>query len=148
MCLQMTRAETAASFQYGALFYIVLISAFFNGQVNALVWGMIPDTVEYAELKVGIRSEGLVFALLSFMMKAGLAIAGALSGAIFTYIKYVPNQTQTESVLFGMLVLFILVPVLMKVLTTISMFFYNLSENQFAEIVAQLKAQKEKETIF
>ena len=148
MCLQMTRAETAASFQYGALFYIVLLSAFFTGQVNALVWGMIPDTVEYAELKVGIRSEGLVFALLSFMMKAGLAIAGALSGAVFTYIKYVPNQTQTESTLFGMLVLFILIPLFTRVLTAICMFFYNLSENQFAEIVAQLKAQKEKETIF
>jgi GPH family glycoside/pentoside/hexuronide:cation symporter len=145
MCAKMTCAETAASFQYGALFYIVLISSFFSGQGVALVWGMIPDTVEYAELKVGIRSEGLVFALLSFMMKAGLAIAGALSGAVFTYIKYEPNQVQTESTLFGMLILFILIPVFMKVLTAICMFFYNLSENQFAEIVAELKKRKEQD---
>ncbi|MBU2511264.1 glycoside-pentoside-hexuronide (GPH):cation symporter [bacterium] len=121
---------------------VVLFGAFWNGPVVALVWGMIPDTVEYAELKVGIRSEGLIFALLSFMMKAGLALGGAITGAVLMMIDYVPNQVQNEKTLFGLLILCSLLPFVIRLMTNMVMKYYTLSEGEFQRIVVKLEEQR------
>jgi GPH family glycoside/pentoside/hexuronide:cation symporter len=124
---------------------IVLFGAFWNGPVVALVWGIIPDTVEYAEFKVGIRSEGLIYAMLSFMMKAGLALGGALAGAVLWFIDYVPNQEQSPSTLLGLLILVSVVPFAIRLLTNFAMSFYNLDEAEFKRIVSELEKQNQSE---
>lgn len=123
------------------------LSTFFNGPVVALVWGMIPDTVEYAELKVGIRSEGLIFALLSFVMKSGLAVGGAIAAGGLSIINYIPGKEQTPETLHSMLVLIFLVPLIFRFLTWVGMHFYNLTEERFREIVEELKLIEESESM-
>lgn len=116
----------------------VFLTAFCNGPVVALVWGMLPDTVEYAELKVGIRSEGLIFALLSFTMKAGLALGGAITAFGLDFIGYIPGVAQSPEALGKLLILCTLVPLVFRIPVWGAMHFYNLSEKQFAQILTEL----------
>lgn len=48
----------------------ILVVAFFNGPITALVWSILPDTVEHGEWKVGIQSEDVLYSVFSFMMKS------------------------------------------------------------------------------
>jgi sugar (glycoside-pentoside-hexuronide) transporter len=125
-----------------------MIGSFWSGPVVALIWGMIPDTVEYAELKVGIRSEGMIFAFLSFMMKAGLALGGVITAGTLAIINYVPNQEQPDTTLFGILCMFTLVPSVIRILANISMKYYSLSEEQFKEIVQILEQHRASQKSF
>lgn len=142
LCNTPDSALVAQSFNFGPLFFIFLSHAFWNGPVIALIWGIVPDTVEFAEWKIGIRAEGLVFATLGFMQKTALGLAGAVAGAVLSIIDYVPNQPQSSDTLFGILVIFCLVPIACRVLTSIAMCFYNLTEEDFATIVNKLETAK------
>ncbi len=98
----------SVSIKFGLLFFIAVAGAFTAGPVVATVYGMFPDTVAYAEWKTGIRSEGLIFAVMNFMTKSGIALGGTLAAAGLSFVKYVPNQEQTKAhdsvfLLFGCL---------------------------------------------
>src|ERR1044072_3831604 len=46
------------------------------GAINALIFALQADTVEYGEWKSGVRAEGASYAILSFTRKAGQGIGG------------------------------------------------------------------------
>lgn len=138
LCFRWEIGQVAQSFRFGLLFFMNMFIAFWTGPVIALIWGIVPDTVEFAEWKVGIRAEGLIFAFLGFMQKTSLGISGVVSGFILSFIGYMPNREQTDRALLGFLVLFILVPLVFRVIAMIAMAFYNLTEKDFAEIVQSL----------
>ncbi len=130
--------EAAKSVRFGLLFFIAVTGSFLSGPVIASVFGMFPDTVAYAEWKTGIRSEGLIFAVMNFMLKSGVALGGSLAAAGLSFIDYVPNEAQTESTLFGILVIWMILPFTAKSLAGISMLFYDLDEKKYAQIVQEL----------
>ena len=118
---------------------LILIVAFFNGPITALVWSMLPDTVEHGEWKVGVRSEGILYSVFSFMMKSGLALGGALTGFLLAAIKYVPDQAQSGGTLFGFLLMLFVCPAIMQILSFVAIVPYDLDEEKHRKIVEELK---------
>ncbi len=140
--INMSRAEATDSTYFGALFFFSLLGAMFSGPVIASIYGMFPDTVVYAEWKTGIRSEGLIFAVMNFMTKSGVALGGTLAAAGLSFIEYIPNREQTESTLLGLLAIWLLLPAIVKVIAGVAMMFYNLDDRTYEDILLELKQRK------
>ncbi|MGN1193338.1 MAG: MFS transporter [Dorea sp.] len=58
------------------------------GPIYSNVFAMTPDIVDYGEWKTGIRSEGLVTCCVSFGMKVGIGVGGALATWVLTFGGY------------------------------------------------------------
>ena len=109
--------------------------------VAVLCWAMIPDTIEYAQLRTGIRADGVVFATASFFQKLAKAIGGAGVAALLAWFGYVANQPQTVEAKEGILLMMSVCPLVVNVLLFLVSFFYRLDSRAHAEIVAALKAK-------
>lgn len=136
---------TTEPYQAGFIWFfsiLVLIAGFFNGPLVALIWSLMPDTVEYGEWKTGIRSEGVLYSVFSFIMKAGAAVGGALTGFLLAFFKYVPNQEQTDETKFGILLMLFICPIVLQMLAFLVMMIYDLDEDRHREIVSELEQRK------
>jgi len=66
----------------------VAIHGFALGPIYSNVFAMTPDIVDYGEWKTNIRSEGLVTCCVSFGMKVGLGLGGAVGTWVLAYGGY------------------------------------------------------------
>lgn len=104
---------------------------------------MIADTIEYAEVKTGQRSEGLIFSSQTFMVKLASAFTAWLTGTILGASGFVANIVQTDVALRGIHQIISLLPAIACALAIIPMFFYSLTEKQHAQLLQTLGKQKE-----
>ena len=61
-------------------------------------WGTLPDTVEYGQLRTGVRRESLLFGLFMFVQKLGFGLSAALFGWCLALIGYAPNTAMDPTV--------------------------------------------------
>ena len=107
--------------------------------VAVLGWAMIPDTVEYAQWKTGVRADGVIFAAASFFQKLGKALGGWAVAALLAWFGYVANQPQSAESLHGILVLMSLCPLLVNVVLLAASFLYRLDGPTHERIVKALR---------
>ena len=122
---------------------ILIVSAVFTvGQIlnSVTQWGMLPDTVEYGHWKTGQRSEGMPFAIFSFMQKAGMALAGAAATGIMALTGYVANTELTPLARQGILWLFNFVPAIYSGLCFVALIFYKIDKPLYDRIIAELSS--------
>ena len=68
------------------------------GPIYSDVFAMTPDIVDYGEWKTGVRSEGLVTCCVSFGMKVGLGLGGAVGTWVLALGGYIGTaEVQTAS---------------------------------------------------
>jgi sugar (glycoside-pentoside-hexuronide) transporter len=121
---------------------ILAVSAVFTvGQMYCSVtqWGMLPDTVEYGHWKTGQRSEGMPFAVFSFMQKAGMALAGSMATAIMAVTGYVANTDLSPTASEGILWLFNIVPAAYSGLCLIALTFYKITGPLYDKVISDLE---------
>lgn len=109
---------------------------------SALGWAMLPDCVDYAEWKYGIRGNGLVSSAFTFCNKMGSALGGFFTSFLLGLVGFVANQEQTEIVLGAILFLRFGVPILGYIASVISMSFYELTDTRYAEILNELNEKR------
>ncbi|MDZ4910899.1 MFS transporter, partial [Clostridium perfringens] len=66
-----------------------VISAAGFGICISIGFVMGAETVDYSEWKTGLRPQGILIALIGFMVKLGMAVAGVLSAQILSMGGYV-----------------------------------------------------------
>ncbi|MDX6041647.1 MFS transporter [Scandinavium lactucae] len=80
-------------------------------QSGPILWAMMSDVDDYGDWKLGKRLTGISFAGNLFMLKMGLAVAGAIVAWILSYTGYVANKPQqNEQTLQGIIIMFSLLP--------------------------------------
>lgn len=80
-------------------------------QSGPILWAMMSDVDDYGDWKLGKRLTGISFAGNLFMLKMGLAVAGAIVAWILSYTGYIANKPQqNEQTLQGIIIMFSLVP--------------------------------------
>ncbi|MBD8112315.1 MFS transporter [Priestia megaterium] len=105
-----------------------------------LPWVMIADSIDYHEWNSGERTEGIVYSTYSFFRKLAQALAGFIPGVALSLIGYVPNIQQSSDTLLGLKGLLFLAPAALNIIGLIILFFfYNLTDNLYSKIVADLK---------
>lgn len=103
---------------------------------------MLADTIEYAELRVGKRQEGLIFSSQTFMVKLSSAATAWITGIILMSTGFVANQIQQQSALIGIHNIISLLPFIACTIAIIPMLFYPLTESKHEEILKELKKRE------
>ncbi len=111
--------------------------------IAVLGWAMIPDTVEYAEWRTGVRAAGLTFAEASFFQKLAKAVGGAGVAALLAAFGYVSNTAQSETTLAAILWTMSVVPFVIQILLIAVSLAYRLDERAHARIVGELKDRQD-----
>ena len=102
--------------------------------------GMIGDSLEYGDWKLGKRQEGLVASFLSFGVKLATAFVGSVGVLLLSAVGYVPNAAQTPAACTGINVVVNIIPAVIGVLSMVPLFWYKLDDKRVAAIRADLEA--------
>jgi GPH family glycoside/pentoside/hexuronide:cation symporter len=127
--------------QYWLMVVINCIGTFVIGPTPALVWAMYADTADYGEWKTGRRTTALVFSSLQFAQKLGLAVGAGLTGVILGWFGFVANELQSDSSLAGIRFIFSVIPAVLALLGTVSIFFYKINSKTVHQIEQDLVAR-------
>jgi sugar (glycoside-pentoside-hexuronide) transporter len=127
-----------------SILYMLLnmVAGFGNGLFIIVATSMFADTVEYAEWKIGKRSESIVFSMVTFMAKLSSALGGAIIAFGLSAIGYVPNIEQSARTLSGINQLMSIWPALIGLLSIIAILFYTLTEKKYSEIMVELQERR------
>jgi len=111
--------------------------------LQALMWALQADTVEYGEWESGVRTEGSNYAALSFTRKVGQGIGGAvaaygigLGGYVAGSARQTPGALDTIRYLTGG------ASALFVGVGTVIMFAYPLTEERFRTMIAETAARR------
>lgn len=100
---------------------------------------MYADVADYARVKDGSSSTGLIFSSGSMAQKFGGAIAGSAVLWLFAAFGLVPNAaSQTESAILGMKLTMSWIPAAIALLMVFIMVVYPLTKSKMKEIGRQL----------
>lgn len=112
-----------------------------TGIVSPLVWSMYADVSDYAELKDGTASTGLIFSSSSMAQKFGGAMGGAAVMWILAAFGYdtAEGAVQTAEALTGLNLLMSWIPATVAVLAIVVVYFYPLTKQRVEEIDRELK---------
>lgn len=121
------------------------ITGYGYGVLMGILWGIITDPVEYADLKTGKRYTAVVMTLIGLGIKFSMVIGGSVPNAVLSSAGYVANQQQNEATLSAIRALTCLLP-LAAILLAMILFgcFYHLSEDKVADIQAQIAERNQK----
>ncbi|NJL15187.1 MAG: MFS transporter [Microscillaceae bacterium] len=115
------------------------------GSLFTLMMSMTSDVIDLDELHTGKRREGVFGAIYWWMVKFGLAIAGALSGIILDVIGFnAAISPQPEATLIGLRAFYSGVPIIGTLIAIVVMWNYDLDEARAREISAELTKRKAK----
>ena len=104
-----------------------------------MVWGSVPDIVEYGEWKSGIRAPGFLYSMGTLSNKLGLGFSGLLAGWMLTRIHYVPGVEQTAAVQHGIYLATGIPLIVAGIFCVIIFSFYDLTQEKYAEILKELE---------
>lgn len=127
------------------VFYTVAYSAM--NMFNFVIWSMITDVIDDAEVKNGIREDGTIYSVYSFARKLGQALSSGMIGGIMTMIGYTnvvaSNPSQYPEILEGIFKASCIIPAAgMFVVALALLFIYPLSKSRVEANVAELKSRR------
>ena len=109
--------------------------------LNAVVFGMIGDVVEFGQWKTHIRQESLIFAGGSIGTKVGAGVASAAMTGLLSLSGYISSAagavTQPGSALNMIINIYKVGPVIVAALAVITLSFYKL-DKQYDSIMKEL----------
>ena len=113
------------------------------GTINALIFALQADTVDYGEWQSGVRAEGGSYSVLSFTRKAGQAIGGAAAAYTIGFGGYVSGAaTQSDAALTSIRIAAGIVPAVAVAGAAAVMLTYPLTEQAFRTIVGELAERR------
>lgn len=93
---------------------------------------------------VGVRAEGIIYALFSFTRKTGQAVGGALAAYALALGGYAAGvEAQSESAEWGIRAAAGLLPAAAALIAIVIMFFYPLTDARHRQIVAEIARRRE-----
>ncbi|MBN1568499.1 MAG: MFS transporter [Acidobacteria bacterium] len=128
---------------YGLMLALNAVGSFMVGPTSALVWSMYGDVADFGQVKFGRRSTGLIHSASLFALKTGTVIAGFLGGWLLDLFGFVPNQEQSAKALWGILLMFTIIPSFFAVGKAVALFFYPLNRLRVLENERELARQRE-----
>lgn len=121
-----------------ALLGISAVCGFCNS-AQGICYGLVGDSLEYGDWKLGRRQEGVAASMLSFGVKIATALCGSVGVLLLAAAGYVPNAEQTEAARQGINALVNLLPFVVGVISLIPMLFYKLTPDKIEEIRTDLE---------
>ena len=117
------------------------------GFINTVIWAMITDVIDDAEVKNGVREDGTIYSVYSFARKLGQALSSGMIGAVLTAIGYTgevaANPSAHPEVLEGIFNWSCIIPGVGLVLVALALLFiYPLNKKRVEANVAELARRR------
>jgi len=112
------------------------------GCAHTLPWAMLPDVLDYDELKTGQRREGIYSGIMTFLMKMGNSLAMFLIGLILQAVGYTPNVEQTGIALETMRLTMSFAPMIFLVICLMALLVYPITMETYKSIRHELDSRK------
>lgn len=109
---------------------------------GGFLWSLVPETIEYGEYKTKRRAGGVIYALVGFFFKFGMALGGIVPGLLLSKFGYVANVEQTATSLKGIMIITTIIPIMLLVAAIIVFCFYNLNDEKYQKIVKTLASRE------
>mgnify|MGYP001115233868 CR=1 FL=1 len=114
-------------------------------QSGPILWAMMSDVDDYGDWKFGKRLTGISFAGNLFMLKMGLAVAGAIIAWVLSWTGYIANKAeQNPDTLEGIIIMFSLMPMISYFISAFIARYFKLN-NAFLERIKVDLAKRELE---
>ncbi|NSW52414.1 MAG: MFS transporter [Anaerolineae bacterium] len=94
---------------------VMVLAAPGSGATSILMYSIQADNTDYVEWTQGVRAEGAVASLNSFIIKAGLGLGSGIGAYMLGVIGYVPNAVQSAETIRGLYSLNFLFPALISI---------------------------------
>lgn len=120
------------------------------GTFNTVIWAMITDVIDDAEVKNGVREDGTIYSVYSFARKLGQALSSGMIGGLMTMIGYsdavAANPSAYPEVLNNIFNLSCIIPAIGLLAVALALLFiYPLTKSKVESNVAELaRRRKEK----
>lgn len=139
VCLILRPQNVWVYVAFYALAYIGL------GFFNTIIWAMITDVIDDAEVKNGIREDGTIYAVYSFARKIGQALSSGLIGGILSIIGYNQNTAFDPVVTGKIFTVSCVIPAVGLLAVGLALIFiYPLNKAKVEENVAELAKRRKK----
>ena len=113
------------------------------GFFNMVIWAMITDVIDGAEVKNGVREDGTIYSVYSFARKIGQALSSGMIGALLSVIGYSAATAFNPEVVNGIFNMTCIIPAIGFVgIALVLMFLYPLSKNRVEANVLELKKRR------
>lgn len=112
---------------------------------HVLPWSIIPDAIEWGELRTGERHEGMFYSLITLAQKVASSIAIPLALLVLDATGYIPNSTsQPASAVIGIRLVTGPIPAVLLCLGILFAAIYPLGRERFTAITQELEARRAK----
>ena len=108
---------------------------------GGFTWALVPETIDYGQYKTGKRAGGVIYSLVGFCFKFGMAVGGIVPGILLASFGYVAHQVQTTQALHGILLTTTIIPAVFIILELFAICLYNLDEKEHKRIIGELNAR-------
>ncbi len=113
------------------------------GYFNVVIWAMITDVIDDAEIKNGIREDGTIYSVYSFARKMGQALSSGLTGGLLTLIGYTEATAFDPDVTLSIFRMSCIIPAAGFILVAVVLVaFYPLSKKKVEENIMELKKRR------
>ena len=114
------------------------------GFFNTIIWAMITDVIDDAEVKNGIREDGTIYAVYSFARKLGQAFSSGMVGGLLSLAGYTAATAFETAVTESIFRISCIVPIVGLTAVALALIFiYPLSKKRVEENCAELARRRE-----
>ncbi|WP_204105964.1 MULTISPECIES: MFS transporter [Spirulina sp. CCY15215] len=134
--------------QVGLLYFCAVLAGIGVSVAYLIPWSMMPDIIEWDELKTGQRREGIFYGFMVLLQKLGLALALLIVGQSLDFAGFIerlpgePIPIQPESALLAIRLAIAPLPALFLILGMILTYFYPITSEVHDRICLQLAERK------
>lgn len=113
------------------------------GFFNTVIWAMITDVIDDAEVKNGVREDGTIYSVYSFARKLGQAFSSGMIGGLLSMIGYTQETAFDPAVTSGIFNLSCIIPAVgLATVSLALLFIYPLNKKRVEENVAELASRR------
>ncbi|MDI3520950.1 MAG: glycoside/pentoside/hexuronide:cation symporter, family [Anaerophaga sp.] len=133
-------------YDIGWVYLLQILHGFSYGLTIPLLWAMIADVADYSEWKNNRRATGIVFSAMTFGLKVGMSLGGAILAGLLALFGYNEQLTvQPDIAIQGIKLTMSVFPALTFLVGVVSLFFYEINKSMEVRIEQDLLARRNKE---
>jgi len=125
------------------ILFLCVLAGIGISAAHVMPWAIIPDAIEYDEMKTGVRHEGMFYSLISLSQKVASSFAIPLALLVLDTTGYIPNSaTQPPSAELGIRIVTGPIPAVMIGMGILFAIFYPLGREKYTQIAQDLEKKR------
>jgi GPH family glycoside/pentoside/hexuronide:cation symporter len=110
---------------------------------HVLPWSILPDAIEWGELRTGERHEGVFYSLITLAQKVASSAAVPLALLVLDATGYIPNSSaQPASAVWGIRLVTGPIPAILLCAGILFAVFYPLGRERYTQIAQELERRR------